>query len=165
MLGFPPKSRTINKNPEEIIYFEKCFQSLGMGSRGESEREGGKGNQKVPHRVGYCVGSSGPTPEGRLRMVHDVRWSCLSKTEMEFLVTGSQRKVKGCPSNSPTGKRAGALQTSPIKWAKPPLDKRLQRVTMWGLWQSRAAASCSCHCVGDTGSALGLGRSYMPRSN
>ena len=108
----------------EIIYFEKCFRSLGMGSRGESEREGGKGNRRVPHRVGYCVGSSGSTLRAAWGMVQDVPWSCLSKTEMEFLVTGSQRKVKGCPSNSPTGKRAGAPQTSPIKWAKASLDKR-----------------------------------------
>ena len=123
-LAFLPKAELEIRILMEIIYFEKCFQSLGMGSREESEREGGKGTRSVHHRVGYCVGSSGSTLRTTWEMVQDVPWSCVSKTEMEFLVTGSQCKVKGRPSNSPTGKRAGAPQTSPIKWAKTPLDKR-----------------------------------------
>ena len=163
-LGFPPRSKLEIRILMEIIYFEKWFRSLGMGSRGESEREGGKGNQMVHHRVGYYEGSSGSTLRTTWGMVQNVPWSCLSKTAIEFLVTGSQRKVKGCPSNSPTGKRAGAPQTSPIKWGKGTPGQKT-KVSQCGDLSGGPGVKNLPANVGDTGSNPGLGRSYMRRSS
>ena len=87
-----------------IIYFEKMFQRIGIGSWG-----GGEGSPWMHCWAGSCCGQLRLNPEDHPRNSIECSWELLSKTEMEYLATGSQPKVKGSPNSLPSGRRASPV--------------------------------------------------------
>ena len=122
-LTFLPKAELEIRILMEIIYFEKCFRSLGMGSRGESER-GWERHPKCASQSRLLCGQLRLNPKEHLRNGAGCSLELPIQDRNGVLSHWLPVQGQGHPSNSPTGKRAGAPQTSPVKWAKMPLDKR-----------------------------------------
>ena len=164
MLGFPPKSRTINKNPYGNNLLWEVLSESGNGEQRRKWERGWERQPKGASQSRLLCGQLRLNPEGRLRNGARCSLELPVQDRNGVLSHWLPAQSQGLSQQFTHWQEGWCPADLPYQMGKATPGQKTKDSQCGDFSGGPGVKSLPAN-VGDTGSAPGLGRSYMPRSN